>query len=155
MDRPTGRRRSKRTFFPFFYPEIVPRNSTVAQWFLQPQRCFKRRMLLVHVHVQGDSGGRIPRFVDSDLGSSPGWWGATARAGWRNIQNLSQPNQGIRPPESPCNGKIVATVWHGQFPDFVFVRAVRFINPIQSNLIICWRSPSWVGLTLIWVFHPS
>ena len=27
--------------------------------------------------VQGDSGGRIPRFVDLDLGSSPGWWAAT------------------------------------------------------------------------------
>ena len=27
--------------------------------------------------LQGDSGGRVPRFVDLDLGSSPGWWAAT------------------------------------------------------------------------------
>ena len=27
--------------------------------------------------LQGDSGGRIPRFVDLDLGSSLGWWAAT------------------------------------------------------------------------------
>ena len=29
------------------------------------------------MELQGDSGGRIPRFVDLDLGSSPGWWAAT------------------------------------------------------------------------------
>ena len=37
-------------------------------------------------------------FVDSDLGSSPGWWAVTAvtycpTGGW-NIPNLSQPNPG-------------------------------------------------------------
>ena len=43
--------------------------------------------------LQGDSG-----WVDIDLGISPGWWAATvatAQAGWWNIPNLSQPNQGI------------------------------------------------------------
>ena len=28
------------------------------------------------ITIQGDSGGRIPRFVDLDFGSSPGWWAA-------------------------------------------------------------------------------
>ena len=27
--------------------------------------------------IQGDSGGRVPRFVDLDLGKSPDWWAAT------------------------------------------------------------------------------
>ena len=45
-------------------------------------------------------------WVDSDLGSSTGWWAATAAiycqiGGW-NVANLSQPNPGARPPWSPC-----------------------------------------------------
>ena len=45
-------------------------------------------------------------WVDSDLGSSPGWWAVTAATccptgGW-NIPNLSQQNPGAQPPWSPC-----------------------------------------------------
>ena len=41
-------------------------------------------------------------WVVLDLRSSPGCCAAPAQAGWCNIPNLSQPNQGTRPPESPC-----------------------------------------------------
>ena len=38
-------------------------------------------------------------WVDLDVGSSFGWWAATVatycQAGWWNIPNLKQPNQGI------------------------------------------------------------
>ena len=60
----------------------------------------------VATEIQGDSGGRIPRFVDLNLGSSPGQL-PTAQGGWCNIPNLSQPNQGTRPLESPCRGSLV------------------------------------------------
>ena len=54
-----------------------------------------------YIKLQGDMGGLTP-----DLGSSPGWPASTAgtdclKGGW-NIRNLSPPNPGVRPPESPC-----------------------------------------------------
>ena len=58
-------------------------------------------------HVQGDSGGQIPRFVDLDFGSSLGWWAATVAiyCPSRMVEHLksksTQPSR--RPPESPCS----------------------------------------------------
>ena len=53
--------------------------------------------------------------VDIDLESSsaggPLLWLATAQAGWRNIQNLSQPNPGPRHDGAPCIFGYSDTLW--------------------------------------------
>ena len=59
-------------------------------------------------HVQGDSGGRIPRFVDLDLGSSPGCWAATVAtycpSRMVELPKYKSTKPRFAPDGSPCRG---------------------------------------------------
>ena len=65
-------------------------------------------------------------WVDFELGSSLGWWAtsvATAKAGWWNIPNLCQPNQGTTTVTLYINSVTAATftfrIKELQFSSFV------------------------------------
>ena len=77
------------------------------------ERLFADRKDKEAAFVIGLSGGSLPKFfavgakyMKKVCHHSRSY--LTAKAGWWKIQNLSQPNQGTRPPESTCTG-IVCT----------------------------------------------
>ena len=108
---------------PMLHPDLFRQSGLGTQASSNLSSQYKRQL------VQGDSGARVPRFVDLDLESFPGWWAA--------IVATYCPSRMVEHPKSKSTQ-----------PRYSNTRVALYFNVNKSSCLTTWTTLYNMGIRL-------